>query len=95
MPIELSPESTRQLHASIKRYVLENLDQDIGDLQAGLFLDYCLKEIGPPVYNQAIADAQAYFQARTSDLGDVCYQKELSYWAPKVGRARDEKRRTE
>lgn len=95
MPIELSPESTRQLQASIKRYVLENLDQDIGDLQARLFLDYCLGEIGPPVYNQAIAHAQAYFQARTSDLGDVCYQKELSYWTPKVGRVREAKRPTD
>ena len=62
MAIKLSPETTRQLQASITRYVAENLDQDIGDLKAGLFLDYCLKEIGPIVYNQAIADAQSYFQ---------------------------------
>lgn len=95
MPLELSPDATKKLHASIKRYVLENLDQDIGDLQAGLFLDYCLQEIGPPVYNQAIADAQAYFQARTSDLGDVCYEKELSYWAPKATSKSKERRRPE
>lgn len=95
MPIELAPDTTKQLLASIKRYVLENLDQDIGDLQAGLFLDYCLQEIGPPIYNQAIADAQAYFQARTSDLGDVCYQKESSYWTPKVTVKARDKRRSE
>ena len=47
MAITLSPETKKQLLASIKRYVAENLEQDIGDLQAGLLLDYFLREIGP------------------------------------------------
>ena len=83
MAIELSPETTKQLQASIKRYFAENLDQDIGDLKAGMLLNYCLKEIGPSIYNQAIADAQAYFQGRVGDLEGVCYEKEFTYWAPK------------
>ena len=83
MAIELSPETTKQLHASIKRYFAENLDQDIGDLKAGMLLNYCLKEIGPTIYNQAISDAQAYFQGRVADLEGVCYEKEFTYWAPK------------
>ena len=82
MTIKLSPEATRQLQASIKRYVAENLDQDIGDLKAGLMLDYCLKEIGAVVYNQAIAEAQSYFQGRVADLEGVCYEKEFTYWEP-------------
>ncbi len=82
MAIELSPETTKQLQSSIKRYFAENLDQDIGDLKAGMLLDYCLKEIGPIVYNQAIADAQAYFQGRLGDLEGVCYEKEFTYWTP-------------
>ena len=82
MAIKLSPETTRQLQASIKRYVAENLDQDIGDLKAGLMLDYCLKEIGAVVYNRAIADAQSYFQGRVADLEGVCYEKEFTYWEP-------------
>jgi uncharacterized protein (DUF2164 family) len=82
MSIKLSPENSKQLLTSIKRYVAENLDQDIGDLKAGLMLDYCLKEIGAVVYNQAIADAQSYFQGRVVDLEGVCYEKEFTYWAP-------------
>ncbi len=81
MAITLSPEATKQLLASIKRYVAENLEQDIGDLKAGMLLDYFLKEIGPTVYNQAIADAQAYFQGRVADLEGVCFEKEFTYWA--------------
>lgn len=83
MAIELSAETTKQLQASIKRYFAENLDQDIGDLKAGMPLNYCLIEIGPSIYNQAIADAQAYFQVRVGDLEGVCYEKEFTYWTPK------------
>ena len=82
MAIKLSPETTKQLHASIKRYFVENLEQDIGDLKAGMMLDYCLKEIGAVVYNRAIADAQTYFQGRVVDLEGVCYEKEFTYWVP-------------
>ena len=85
MSITLSPDTTKRLQASIKRYVAENLDQDIGDLQASLFLDFCLKEIGPSVYNRAVADAQAYFEARVADLEGVCHEKEFTYW-PAPGR---------
>ena len=85
MAITLSDEATRQLRASIKRYFAENLDQDIGDLKADLLLDYAIREIGPTIYNQAITDAQAFFQARVTDLEGVCYQKEFTYWSPPAG----------
>ena len=81
MAITLPAETTKQLHASLKRYVAENLDLDIGDLKAQMFLDYCLKEIGPSIYNQAITDARAYFQDRVVDLEGVCYEKELTNWS--------------
>lgn len=82
MAITLSDQATKQLRASIKRYCAENLDQDLGDLKADLLLDFVLREIGPTIYNQAIADAQAYFQGRVVDLEGVCYQREFTYWAP-------------
>ena len=75
MAITLKPDTKTQLLASIKRYVAENLDQDIGDLKAGLLLDYVLEEIAPSVYNQAIQDAQRYFQERANDLEGVCFER--------------------
>ncbi|HEX8726794.1 MAG TPA: DUF2164 domain-containing protein [Gemmatimonadaceae bacterium] len=75
------PETARkQALASLKRYVSENLDQEIGDLKAELLLDYVLRELGPTIYNQAIADARDFFQERTADLDAVCYRKEFGYW---------------
>lgn len=86
MPIKLSPDQTKQLQASIKRYVAENLDEEIGDLKAGLFLEFCLAEVGAVVYNQAIADAQAYFQERAGDLDGVCHEVEFAYWKKAPGK---------
>jgi uncharacterized protein (DUF2164 family) len=80
MAIKLSPETTKRLVASLKRYAAENLDEEIGDLKAGLLLDYCLAEIGPLVYNQAIADAQSYFTGRVADLEGVCHEAEFGFW---------------
>ena len=80
-PITISDHAKKRAITSLKRYALENLDQEIGDLKADLLLDYVLREIGPTIYNQAIADAKHFFQERTADLDAVCYQKEFSYWA--------------
>jgi uncharacterized protein (DUF2164 family) len=85
MPIKLSPETTKRLVASIKTYAAENLDEEMGDLKAGLFLEFCLKEIGPSVYNAAIADAQIYFTDRVADLDGECHEEEHSYWKPAKG----------
>ena len=80
MPITLAPETRKRLLASIKRYAAENLDEEMGDLKASLLLDYCIKEIGPSIYNQAIADAQAYFTGRVADLEGVCHEPEFGFW---------------
>ncbi len=82
MAIELSEDNKKQLIASIKRYFEENMEDEIGDLKAGLLLDYFLKEIGPTVYNQAIADAAAFFRDRAADLDASCYEVEFGYWNP-------------
>jgi uncharacterized protein (DUF2164 family) len=83
MPVSLQPDKVKQLQTSLKRYLIENFDSDAGDLKAKLLLDFCVQEVGAVVYNQAIADAQAYFQARVADLDGVCYQHEFTYWPRK------------
>jgi uncharacterized protein (DUF2164 family) len=78
--IKLSDEQRKQSIASIKRYLAQDLDQDVGDLKAGLLLDFFLKEIAPSVYNGAVTDAQTYLRDRLSDLEGVCYHDEFGYW---------------
>jgi uncharacterized protein (DUF2164 family) len=86
MAITLPPETEKRLNVSIKRFFAEKLDDEIGDLKARLVLDYCLREIGPTVYNQAVADAQAWVQGKVADVDGSCFEPELAYW--KDGRSR-------
>ena len=80
MTISISDTARKQSIASIKRYFVEELYQDIGDLKAGLLLDFILKEIAPTVYNGAIGDAQTFLRDRLADLEGVCSKQEFGYW---------------
>jgi uncharacterized protein (DUF2164 family) len=80
MALKLEDETEKRLVASIKRFFQEELDETIGDLKALRVLDFCLREVAPSVYNQAIADAQAYFTDRVADLAGSRYEAEFDYW---------------
>jgi uncharacterized protein (DUF2164 family) len=80
MTIELPADAQKQAIASIQRYFREELDQDIGDLKAGLVLEFFLKEIAPSVHNRAIADAQTYVRDRLVDLEGACSAPEFAFW---------------
>ena len=78
--IELSKQARADAIASLQRYFEENLQEPIGDLPAGLLLNYLLEEIGPAIYNQGIVDAQTRLQQRVSDLNGELYADEFQYW---------------
>ena len=80
MAIELPKDTERRLVDSIKRFFEEHLDTEVGDLKASLLLDFCLKEIGPSIYNRAVLDAQRYLQDKVLDLESACYEPEEGYW---------------
>ncbi len=80
MDIKLAPDTEKRLAGPIQRFVAEEYGESIGELGAGNFLRFCLKEIGPAIYNQAISDAQACLQERVTDLENICFAEETSYW---------------
>jgi uncharacterized protein (DUF2164 family) len=77
--LELTKQQRTEAIASMQRYFEENL-QPIGDLPAGLLLNFLLEEIGPVIYNQAIADAQTRMAQRVTDLSGELYADEFQYW---------------
>lgn len=81
--VTISDEARKRALASLKRYFAEHLEQEIGELKAGLLLGYVLEELGPTIYNQAIADARTFFEERAADLDGTCYQTEFPYWMKK------------
>ncbi len=83
MNFELTKEARADAIASIKRYFQENMSEPIGDLPAGLLLNFFVEEIGPVIYNRAIADAQKRIEQRAADLSGELYADEFQYW-PRV-----------
>lgn len=83
MTIKIQPETQARFIASIKRYFVENLDEEVGDLKASLVLEFVLKEIGPSIYNRAVADAQARIQEAALEIDSACYEVDLGYWNKK------------
>lgn len=81
MPVDLSDEDRQRAIASLRRYAEEAMDAPIGDLAAGLLLDFVLAEIGPSIYNRALADAQRHLAARLADLDVEIGEEEFPYWA--------------
>jgi uncharacterized protein (DUF2164 family) len=81
MEMKLEKDIEKKLVTSIKRYVSENLDIEIGELQSSLFLQFCLEEIGPAIYNRAISDAQTYMQEKAMDIENTCFAADSTYWA--------------
>ncbi len=91
MVVELQKQVRTQAVTSIRRYFEENLSEPIGELPAGLLLNFFLEEVGPVIYNKAIADAQARITARAADMSGELYADEFQYW-PKVDAKRKSKR---
>jgi len=79
MPIELPRETEKEIITSIKLYFAEEMGDEIGYLKAKLLYDFILEEVGPSIYNRAIADAQVYLQERLLDLDASLYQVEFGY----------------
>ena len=79
MEIKLKKEVEEQLAGSLRRYWKQEEGEELGELRAQVFLKFILEEIGPSVYNQAIADAQAYMQEKTTEMEISCYAEEFGY----------------
>jgi uncharacterized protein (DUF2164 family) len=75
--ITVSDDARQQAIVALRAYFAEHLDEEIGDLKAALLFDFILTELGPTIYNQAIADARAFLEERLADLAGVCYHEEF------------------
>ena len=80
MAIEISPEQRQEAIASIERYFREQMDEKIGNIAAGALLGFLLEEIGPIIYNQAVADVQERLQARVAEVDIEVHEDEFQYW---------------
>ncbi|MEO8836027.1 MAG: DUF2164 domain-containing protein [Caldimonas sp.] len=80
MTVELPKDARQEAIASIERYFQEERDERIGNIAAGALLAFLLEEIGPTIYNRAVADVQERLQARIGELDIEIHEDEFGYW---------------
>lgn len=81
MSIELPNDQHREALASIVRYFQEEREEEIGNIAASGLLRFFLEEIGPSIYNKAVADIQQRMQLHVSDLDIEFHEEEFQYWS--------------
>lgn len=86
MTLALPKQARADAMASLRRYADENLPEPLGELPAGLLLDFILEEIGPAIYNKAVTDASTRLQQRAADLPGELYLDEFQYWPRAVAK---------
>ena len=76
MQIKLSHERRERLVAEIQGLFTQEFDRELSEFQAERLLDFLVRHLGAPVYNQAIEDARTALQEKLDDLEGDFYEPE-------------------
>ena len=66
--IQLSDDRRARLLRSIKTHFAAEFDEPLSDFRAEALLDFFVRELGPPVYNQGVRDASGFIQSKLADI---------------------------
>jgi uncharacterized protein (DUF2164 family) len=76
MRIRLSPERRASLLGAMKEYFSAEFDESLSDFRAQGLLDFFVRELGPPVYNQGVRDASSFMQEKLADIEGEVYERD-------------------
>jgi len=76
MRIKLSEERRELLMSATRRLFAQEFDREISEFQASRLIDFFVKSLGAPVYNQAVQDVRAAVQGKLDDLDGEFYEPE-------------------
>ena len=74
--IKLSADRRAALKKLLTEFYAENFDSELSEYRVERLLDFFIKQLGPPIYNQAIADARAFMFEKLEDLDVEFYEPE-------------------
>jgi uncharacterized protein (DUF2164 family) len=66
--IKITREKRDEMITALKNYFLNERNEEIGDLRAGLMLDFIREELAPEFYNQGVSDSYTFMQDTIEDL---------------------------
>lgn len=65
---KVSKEARTEMISSIKNFFEKERDEELGDLAAGLILEFIMEELAPEFYNQGVSDSYQFMNTRCEDL---------------------------
>ncbi|WP_077624313.1 DUF2164 domain-containing protein [Sediminibacillus massiliensis] len=68
---QLKQERKEEMIGKIKEYFEKERDEELGELAAGLFLDFITEELGPVFYNIGVEDSHAFIHAKLEDIFEI------------------------
>lgn len=66
--IKLTKEKRNDMILAIKDYFLKEREEKIGDLAAGLILEFVIEKLAPEFYNQGVYDSYKFMENKIEDL---------------------------
>ena len=76
MRIRLSDERKEQLVEALQRHFTDEFDETLSSYRAEQLVDFFVRALGAPVYNQAIRDAHGFLSEKLEDLEGDFYEPE-------------------
>jgi uncharacterized protein (DUF2164 family) len=77
MRIKLSDERRSVAVESLRSFYSGEFDEELSEFRAERILDFAMKHLGPPLYNQAVADARGYMASKLEDIDGELYEAEV------------------
>jgi uncharacterized protein (DUF2164 family) len=68
--IEFSKPETAAMVGELRRYFVEELDSEIGQLPAEMMVEFIAQKLGVYFYNRGLYDAQQLLNERMADVSD-------------------------
>jgi uncharacterized protein (DUF2164 family) len=76
MQIKLSQERRERLVDEVRALFSREFDRELSEFQSRRLIDFLVRHLGAPVYNQAVQDVRAALQAKLDDLEGDFYEPE-------------------
>jgi uncharacterized protein (DUF2164 family) len=74
MWIRLAPERRDRLVSKVQALFAREFDGELSEFQAQRLVDFFVRHLGAPVYNQAVQDARAAIQTKLDDIEGEFYE---------------------
>jgi uncharacterized protein (DUF2164 family) len=74
--IRLSPERRASLLAALQHHFEDEFDEPLSSFRAEGLVDFFVRHLGPPVYNQGVKDATGYIQDKLADIEGEIHEQD-------------------